>query len=600
MKTVLPERFQPELATLVKSPPVGSEWIYETKFDGYRLLARLDQGEVKLMTRNGHDWTEKLPELAQALAALPIESAWIDGELVALDEHGVSRFQRLQNALRETDKSQLIYYAFDLPFAQGKSRMQESLIQRKVRLKKLLSRSGSSFVQFSPHFEGSGSSLFHQACRRHLEGLIAKRKTSLYQSRRSPDWLKIKCAAEQEFVIGGFTPPAGARQYFGSLLLGYYDEGQHLRYVGRVGTGFNQQSLREIYSKMQGLLQQRPAFYRLPRIPEIKAARWVRPHLVAEVAFTEWTAEGRIRHPSFKGLREDKSPQEVHMETPSLAATLSHPEKVFFPSLGISKSDLVQYYHRHFDLIFPHVAGRPLSILRCPEGVAETCFYQKHRDSLPSTIAEVEVVEKNGKKALYMVVQEEADLMALIQHGALEFHTWGCKAEDLEHPDRLIFDLDPGPGTAWKNLLQCAEVLKTGLAELGLQSFVKTSGKKGLHVCLPLLPVHTWDEVKTFAHTMTSHMAHTFPDLYAEKMSKAERVGKIFIDYLRNERGATCVSAFSTRATPRAGISTPLAWHELKRLKSADFYYFKNIDRRLQKLNQDPWAGFFEIKQSLA
>ncbi|MCC2626310.1 MAG: ATP-dependent ligase [Burkholderiales bacterium] len=608
----MPKKFKPELATLVDAPPDNPDYIYEVKFDGYRIIALIDSKKVKLITRSDNDWTNKLKHLSQNLSKLRLDSAVLDGEIVVLDKNGVSKFQLLQNAMTENKSADIVYYLFDLPYLNGKDLSQIPLIERKKLLKQLLEGVPFDNIRFSKHLQGKAVALLKQACALHLEGLIAKRKNSCYKSTRAGDWLKLKCKNRQEFIIGGYTSPGGSRRFFGSLLVGYYNENGHLIFSGRVGTGFDQKNLKEIYDKMQILRQDNTPFYDLARSYETKNAHWLKPQLIAEVEFAEWTDDLRLRHPSFKGLREDKAAKEVKMETMETqkkndhinktvisGISLSHADKIFFPAIKGSKYDLANYYEKHSELILPHLINRPVSILRCPDGASHECFFQKHIEKLPLTIDKVTIQEKTNKKADYLVIHDLAGIITLVQYGTLELHTWGSQANLLEYPDRIIFDLDPGAGTELKQLIKCAKILKSGLDELKLQSFIKTSGKKGLHICIPIDPIHSWDEVKNFSHTIAKEMVKLAPELFIARIPKNERINKILIDYLRNERGATCVSAFSSRATDIGSISTPIHWEELGTLKSVNEYNIENLDKRLKKIKSDPWADYFKIKQSL-
>lgn len=608
-----PINFKPQLAILVDKPPQGEEWIYEVKFDGYRLITEINQGKITLYTRNRNDWTAKFPNIFNDFRELTIESAIIDGEIVALDANGISHFQTLQNVLNKGTLSDMVYYAFDLTYVNGQDLSSLSLTTRKQILNSVLKNANLNNIKFSEHLEGDSSFLLKQACKLKLEGLIAKRKGSTYHNSRTDDWIKIKCKNRQEFVIGGYTNPGGSRNFFGSLLIGYYDKPGQLVYVGRVGTGYTQKSLDYVYQKIRKLEQKECPFYKSKNIPEINNTHWVKPQLICEIEFICWTEENVLRHPSFKGLREDKMANTITKDIPlessklskkqttkSLIADiqLSHPNKVFFPSIKATKLDLALYYEKHEELILPHYADRLISIFRCPDGANQECFYQKHAENMSETIGCVTV---NGKETNleYMYVKDLSSLIALVQYGGLELHTWGSLVNSIEHPDRIIFDLDPSSEVEFSRVIECAKILRVGLEAIGLVSFVKTSGKKGLHVCLPIEPLHSWIEVKTFAHTVANHMVQLAPEQFITRISKKERSKKILIDYLRNERGATCIGAFSTRATPNGTISTPLHWNELNTLKSAHEYNLITLDKRLSNLKSDPWEKYFTIKQSL-
>ncbi|WP_428306175.1 DNA ligase D [Lacipirellula sp.] len=634
----LPRHFSPQLATLVKQAPEGEEWLHELKFDGYRILARLAAGKVQLFTRNGHDWTHRFPSLAAAVAGLPIGSGIIDGELVTLDDKGVSDFQKLQNQLRHGDDSGLAYYAFDLPFAEGYDLTNATLLDRKKLLQKVITPTAEGIIRFSEHIDGNGDEVWQQACSGGLEGIISKQAKGRYVSGRGSGWMKVKCAQRQEFVIGGFTQAEGSRKGFGALLLGYYQR-DRLLYAGRVGTGFTQQSLRDIHGALAKRTRKTAPFAVPPTGAEARDVTWVTPELVAEVQFTEWTDDGHLRHPSFQGLREDKPPTSIKREKPMATAnhrdrkatspkrsnrrpstttstrlvvhsgsgdakvagiTITHPDRIVFPDIGLTKLALAEYYERVGAWILPHVAGRPLTLVRCPSGQTGQCFYQKHlNDSMPDSVRGIAIREKIGTDE-YVVVDDLPGLISLVQFGAMEFHPWPAREDRVERPDRLVFDVDPDEKVSWAAVRQAALDVRDCLELLGLQSFLRTSGGKGLHVVAPIERRSDWDEVKAFARGVAELMVRTASDRYVANMSKAKRRGKIFIDYLRNQRGATAVASYSTRAREGAPVATPLSWEELSKLQSADQYVATNLDSRLARLRRDPWDEFFSVRQSIS
>lgn len=638
-KASLERWMAPQLATLVPTSPEGPDWVHELKYDGYRMLCRVKDRTATLLTRNGHDWTAKLPHIAAAAAGLPAKTAWLDGEVVALLPNGRISFQRLQNAFDAQIDHELIYFVFDLLYLDGYDFRASSLLDRKRLLSVLVQDSHpSTLIRYSDHIAGRGEAAFAEACRRGMEGLIAKRAAASYVAGRNRNWVKVKCGRRQEFVIGGFTDPSGSRSAFGALLLGVYDEQGRLRYAGRTGTGFSDRSLKSLHARLKRLRQPNSPFMNLPGGSQAAGVHWVKPTLVAEVAFAEWTNDGRLRQASFQGLREDKDARSVLVEHTSESAssersgqpngstkglgrksravqgdseraaaeatmvggvTLSHPDRVLFPEQAVTKLELARYYETVGEWILPHVKNRPLTLLRCPEGYQKECFYQKHaNDQMPDVIGRVEVPEDHGT-AYYMAAHTLDALLALVQMGVLEIHTWGAKQDKLDRPDRMILDLDPGPAVDWSSVIEGAQLLRTLLRELNLTSFVKTTGGKGLHVVVPLQRVHTWDEVKTFSKSLAEHLERLIPERFVATMSKARRKGKIYVDYLRNAQGATAVAAFSTRARPGAPVSVPLAWDELSIDLRSDSFTLVNLPDRLRRLPKDPWAEYGATKQRL-
>ena len=605
----LPVDVEPQLATLAARVPSGPEWIHEIKFDGYRILAGVADGKATLRTRRGHDWSRRFGAVASALGGLAAKRALLDGEIVALDEKGRSDFQELQNALTAGDSDRLVYCAFDLLFLDGRDLRGFPLLERKAALKKLLAQSGKSAgkdfracVRYTDHVEGQGERFFRHSCKFGLEGVVSKRKDAVYRAGRSDAWTKVKCLREQEFVIGGFTEPAGSRQAFGALVLGVHDaraKGKHdgLRYVGRVGTGFTQASLRELHRKLTALESPRGGFAKPPAGAAARGVHWVRPELVAEIAFSDWTRDGLLRHPSFMGLREDKPAAEVTRERPLTVdaeriadVKLTHADRVVYPDEGITKRALAEYFVAIADRILPHVAGRPLSVLRCPGGAGKTCFYQKHPGaSFPDAV-------RIGKN--YFYVEDAAGLVALVQTGVLELHPWSSRVGDLERPDSMTFDIDPDPGVPWPRVLEAAGEVRDRFAALKRETFVKTTGGKGLHVVVPLKPAAGWTDVKAFAKAFAELMAADYPKRYTAKAAKAARGGRIYVDYLRNERGQTAVAAYSPRARAGAPVSTPLEWSELKPSLKSDHFTVLNLPRRLSS-GRDPWRDFDAARRPL-
>ncbi len=640
-----PQWMEPQLATLVDEVPKGEGWLYELKYDGYRMLCRICNGTATMFSRNGREWTAKLAEHADAAATLRVGNAWLDGEIVALAADGTMSFQALQNAFDRAWDGRLVYFVFDLLFLDGVDLRGRPLHERKRRLEALLAgQPAGGTLRYSDHIREEGRTVFETACRQGLEGLIAKRADAAYLPGRNRNWVKLKCHRRQEFVIGGYTEPSGSRQGFGALLLGVYDHEKSdrpFRYVGRVGTGFSEARLADLHRTLRPLETSRSPFVNPPTGWDAKGVHWVTPKLVAEVRFAEWTQEGLLRQAAFLGLRDDKPAGVIVREAPvppakisqpmpdaatpvdkrktghsgmdqsnrprSLSASsstvagirISNPDRVLYADDGITKLQLARYYESVADWIVPHLRGRPLTLVRCPEGHESGCFYQKHvTDQVHEAIDRVEVEETDGR-ACYMVANTASAVVALAQLGVLELHTWGSKQDRLDRPDRMILDLDPAPDVPWKEVVEAAFLMKALLDELKLKSFVKTTGGKGLHVVVPLQRRHSWEEVKSFSKALAEHMARTIPSRFTDNMSKRARTGKVYIDFLRNGQGATAVAAYSTRAKPRAPISIPLAWDECSPELRSDQFTLQNIEERLSQLANDPWAEYAKVRQHL-
>jgi bifunctional non-homologous end joining protein LigD len=632
-KAPLPTKFAVQLATLVDAPPKGAEWLHEMKFDGYRILARLQDGRARLLSRNGKDWTAHFPTVSAAVEGLRARTALLDGEVAIVLPSGMTSFQALQNVLAGQDQGQLAYFLFDVLHLDGYSLAGAPLEERKTLLKDLVGPSAAgSPLRYSDHVAGSGEEFYHQACALGVEGIVSKRRDAPYEPTRSRTWLKVKCLKRQEFVIGGYTEPSGSRVGLGALLLGVYDRAGHLEFAGKVGTGFTAKVLDDLLKKVAAREQKASPFSKA-KIPGITRAHWVRPELVAEVAFTEWTSDGRLRHPSFQGLRADKDPKEVVREQPGAVeevakrpargrspegeklgtrrgpktggeetvagVRLTHPDRVLYPPQGITKRDLALLYESIADWILPHLKGRPLTLVRCPEGAEKGCFYMKHSGVwAPEALRRVKIQEKT-KIGEYLVVDDLAGLVSLVQMGILEIHTWNALADTIERPDRVVFDLDPDPSVGWERVVEGAQALRQRLQGLGLQSFVKTTGGKGLHVVVPLRPASTWEESFAFSRAISEEMEHGQPRAYTTAMPKAQRRGKILIDYLRNNRGNTSVAAYSTRARPGAPVSTPITWEELTRGVKPDQFHVGNIRDRLESLKADPWKSYGTVRQRI-
>ena len=617
VKAAQPDWIAPQLATLVDRMPGDDGWIYEIKYDGYRILSRVSPSGIELFSRNRHDWTAKLRAQAEAVAQLGLETAWLDGEMVVFTEKGATDFQALQNAFDHRFTGHIVYCLFDLLYLNGYDLRSVQLVERKRVLHTLLSGERGPLLRYSDHVVGTGELVHQEACRQGLEGIIAKRADSLYLSKRSRTWLKIKCDRRQEFVVGGYSEPTGSRQGFGALLVGYY-EGTDLRYAGRVGTGYSEALLRRLHRTLRKLETSRSPFIDPPTGFDARGVHWVKPKLVMEVRFAEWTKEGILRQPSFQGLRTDKDPRQVLRERPGSPAPVNrdravrttvrrssapavwtrrgtlrftNPDRVLYPDIGLTKAGLARYYETVARWMLPHVQGRPLTLLRCPEGYQE-CFYQKHvNERVPAAVTRI-LVQEQDTRDTYMVANNLDALLGLVQMGVLELHTWGATSDRLERPDRLTFDLDPDPSVPWSHVVEAARLLKTLLEELGLSTFVKTTGGKGLHVVVPIQRHHTWEEVKHFSKAVADHMVRTIPTRFTANMAKRVRTGKIFIDYLRNARGATAIAAYSPRARPGAPVSVPLTWHELSDRMRSDHYTVMSLGERLAALHDDPWSGY--------
>ncbi|CAN7642351.1 DNA ligase D [Variovorax sp. LjRoot290] len=615
VKAEMPQKLSPLLATLVDAPPARpSEWIYEIKFDGYRMLARIDAAQgVRLITRNGHDWSSRMPHLVQALARMKLKPGWLDGEIVVLAESGRTDFQALQNAFESARTQGIEFFLFDVPYYDGHDLRGVPLFERREFLRALLAEAPAG-IRLSEAFDAAPKDIIASACKLGLEGIIGKRKQSGYSARRSTDWIKLKCSQRQEFVIGGYTDPKGSRIGIGSLLLGVHDDKGDLVYAGKVGTGFNDRSLADMLTRLQKIeIDQRPF---KNRTEDERNAHWVKPTLVAEVTYSEWTAGGHIRHGVFEALRADKPARAIVREKPlhlvdadveqqqPIAHTLppklkvTHPERVIDPKSGVTKIELVRFYGLIAPLMMEHLKGRPVSIVRAPSGITGELFFQKHLDKgSMEGIRQLDPAIWPGHEQMIEVATPEG-LLSAAQMNVIEFHTWNAVKTATGKPDRMTFDLDPGEGVGWPAVQQGAEVVRVFLNELGLVSFCKTSGGKGLHVVVPLRKHHDWDTVKDFSEAIVRHLARTLPMMFVAKSGPRNRVGKIFIDYLRNGFGATTVCAWSARARPGLGVSVPVEWAEVQHLTSGAQWTVRNIHTRLDKGNE-PWKDYAKSAQGI-
>ena len=598
-KAELPAFITPQLATLFTAPPKSGDWVYEVKHDGYRMLARLSPDGVRLFTRSGNEWTAKLPHLVKALEKIGVENAWVDGEIVVLAADGRASFQALQNAFEAGADSKIVYYVFDAPFLDGRDQRQLGLRERKARLKKVFK--GNNAVRFSEDLTGSAAEVLEHACKLGLEGLIGKQAESVYTAGRTKSWIKLKCRLRQDFVIAGYTAPKGSRSGFGAIVLGVYEKPRKLVYAGKVGTGFDDERLSTLSNKFAQLKSKDSP---LENPPREKGITWLRPKLVAQVEFTERTNEGLIRQGSFMGLREDIPAKQVGVERPQQppdepTIKITHPDRLIWPALKISKGDLARYYAEIGDWMLPHVANRPLTLVRCPDGAEAKCFYQRHlgMGASPGDLKEVERLRSSKGKYLYL--DSTSGILSAVQNGAVEFHTWGASVPDIKHPDRITMDLDPGPDIEWEDLVRGTRLTRTLLEKLGLKCFLKTTGGKGLHVVAPIERKLEWDRVKEFTRLVAEFLVRAEPELFTAKISKGKRTGKIFVDYLRNSETASAVSAYSARARKDAGVSTPLEWDELGRADIRDRFTVLTVPKRLAKLTLDPWAEYASTRQSI-
>lgn len=610
----MPTEMAPELATLVGELPYGPDWLYEVKLDGYRLLCFIDHGRVQWRTRYGHDWTERFPSLARAASMLPVETAILDGEIVALRDDGVTSFQALQETVAQGSDAGLLAFMFDLLYLDGISLLGVGLLERKRLLGLLLSSApGDGALRYAEHLAGDAAPLLAEACRLGLEGLVAKRARAPYVSGRTKDWLKMKCKRRQEFIIAGFSEHGDRSGCVGALVLSLEESGR-LRFAGKVGTGWSDAAARRLHERLDEIRQDRSPLAERPA--GLEGTVWVKPVLAAEVEFSEWTRDGVLRHPSFIGLREDRPPRVVRevplVEQPpsqpssrrgaSLPATiagvrLTNPDRVLYRAQGLTKRDIARYYESIAEFIMPHVAHRLITVVRCPEGHERDCFYQKHAARpVGEGIERIDVAEEDGR-GTYLMVRSLAGLISLVQLGVLEIHVWGSRVDRLEQPDRLVMDLDPAPELGWHHVIAAARTVRLRLADLGLESLVKTTGGKGLHVVAPLVRRSGWEETKVFAEALAASIVGDEPERYTTSLAKVRRQGKIFIDYLRNVRGATAVAAYSTRARRGAPVSTPLAWDEIDAMHPQELSV-TTVPERLHRLG-DVWPRMWSLRQGI-
>ncbi len=639
VRSKLPQQQSPQLASLSGDPPEGDGWVSEIKFDGYRLLCWLDHGNVRLLTRKGLDWTDRLPAIAKAVATLHADTALVDGELVALDKKsGASSFPALQAALSAGNDRALNLFLFDLLHLDGWDLRQCKLLERKRILQHLNDWRG--VLQFSDHQVGNASGMLREVSKLQLEGIICKRGEAPYRAGRGGDWLKIKCLGREEFIVLGWTPPGGSRTGLGSLHLGYYDKRGRLHYAGGVGSGYSDDELARLSGRLAELGSDPPKSLYVAGEPLPKTINWVRPELVAEVRFASWSGSGRVRQAVYLGLREDKDAKDVvrdpadaeaerkavqpaagdpmarkrgpvlavppRRETAIISAQapkrrgvtvgniqLSHPDRALWP--GITKQDLAEYWRSVAEHALPGLAQRPLAIVRCPEGIGGEHFFQKHgHGTLPSAIRQGEVTGQP-----YLVIDDVDGLIAMAQISGIELHAWGAREADPSRPDQVVFDLDPGDGVTFAEVIKAAQDLRGQLQRLGLESYCRTTGGKGLHLVVPLEPIADWDVVKPFCRAFAEALSQQQPERFLSTVKKADRKGRILIDWLRNGLGATAVASFSPRAREGATVATPVSWEEVKRGLEPGKFTLRTVPERLARQRRDPWKDFHSTRQRL-
>jgi bifunctional non-homologous end joining protein LigD len=588
----LPTSLAPELATLVDQPLAG-DWLYEIKFDGYRMLARIGgPRDVRLLTRRGNDWTARFTALHKELVAAKLPPGWYDGEIVLLDDNGKPSFNGLQNAIEGGDNDAIVFYLFDLPYCAGHDLRRVPVEQRRALLQSVLK--ATPRLRFSEEIAGDAKAILQSACTLGLEGVIGKRRGSIYVQRRSDDWIKLKCARRQEFVIGGFTWPDDARPAgIGALLVGTIDDSGALQYAGKVGTGYTGALSAALRQRLDAMAQQRRPF--AGPTGHDRHATWVRPELVCEVSFTEWPEGGALRHASFKGLREDLPPTAPAPLPAGLKVT--HGSRVIDPSTGLTKLDLVRYYAQVAPWVLPHLQGRPAYIRRAPLGIAAPMVFQQHPEGLRGLRGTDPALWPGHAPAL--AFENVQDLLAAAQLGMVELHTWSSTDRAIRQPDRLIFDLDPGENVTWAQVQEAALLVRALLQELGLQAWLKTTGGKGLHLFVPLRPEFDYATVKAFSEAVVVHMARTIPQRFVAKSGPRNRVGRIFIDYLRNGWVQSTAEAYSARARPGLGVSMPVRWEQLAQLTGGDHWNIASAPGYLAKLKSDPWAQYWKKPQRL-
>jgi len=633
--TLSGEPFEPQLARLGEAPPEGEQWLHEIKWDGYRIVCVVVAGKARLFSRNAIEWTKKVPEITAAIEALGLKSAALDGELIA-GQGSKEDFNLLQGTLSGEKQGALTLVLFDLLHLDGIDISKAPLVERKALLERVLC-DPPPHLSFSSHIPGEGATAYRLAAERHFEGIISKRADRGHHAGRSDDWRKTKSLASDEFAVVGYTAPKGRRAGFGSLLLARPDPEYGWSYAGRVGSGFSDELIREVAKTLDKEAQAKPSVHVPPHDTDLRSAKWFRPATVVEVFYRGIGGHGLLRQPSLKGIRPDKKPSDLidsdrstamgktaktgkaakvpaaakkaagksgsaskrPAMQPEAGFRLTSPTRVVFPDRGTTKQQVADYYRLIMPWLLPEIVDRPLSIIRCTQGIDRPCFFQKHHTAGLENVDSVKLKEEAGNQADYLVVRDEQSVMELVQFNALEFHPWGSHAENPDRADRIVFDLDPGPGVGWKEIVEAARKVKKLLEDLKLASYVRTSGGKGLHVVVPLEPGCDWDLVKPFAHGFADAMAQMEPLKFVSSSTKKFRNGKIFVDYLRNGRGATSVASFSLRAREGAPVAMPLGWHELGKAKSGRAFDVETAPRRMKRLKAHPWAGIEAVKQDL-
>ena len=635
------EAFEPQLAQLAPRPPDGDDWLHELKWDGYRLVAVIRGGKARLWSRNAIEWTAKLPDIATALERLGVDEAALDGELIA-GSGAHADFGVLQSTLAGDAQARLSYVLYDLVHLAGIDLRASPLRARKALLAELLAKP-PAHLAYSSHVEGDGAAAFELATSRDFEGIVAKRAGAPYRAGRGDDWRKIKRAHSDEYAVVGYTAPRGSRTGFGSLLLARWADGDW-RFAGRVGSGFDTVQMQRIAAALPRRTSATPSVSVDAIDTDLRTARWFAPAFVVEVFSRGEGRQGLLRQPSLKAIRMDKTIADLRgdaRKTPRSAASrqrgaagtaapkargeaasrdrdsttarrsaarkknadaivVTHPDRVVFPDDGIRKQEVFDYYRAVAPWLLREIEGRPLSVVRCPDGIAQACFFQKHLTAGIKHVDRVRIKEESGKTRDYLVVNDERQLLELVQFNALEFHPWGSTAQRPDRADRLVFDLDPGPGVAWREIKRAARDLRDLLEQVALRSFLRTSGGKGLHVVVPLNPGCDWDLVKRFTQGFATSLAQSEPERFVAVATKAKRDGLIFIDYLRNSRGATSVASYSLRARAGAPVAMPLDWSELARLASAAAFDLHSARRRLARRKSDPWEGIDSLRQNLS
>jgi bifunctional non-homologous end joining protein LigD len=604
----LPDTLTPELATLVQKPRAG-DWLYEIKFDGYRMLTRIasrpaSRSDVRIFTRRGNDWTARFPALHAALRSAKLPPGWYDGEIVVLDSAGKPSFNALQNAIDGRANDTIVYYLFDAPFLGGVDMRGAPVEERRAALAAALHE--TDILRFSQEIDAPVEAIVATACKLGLEGVIGKRRGSHYVHRRSDDWIKLKCVQRQEFVIGGYTWPDASRHDpgLGALLVGQFDGDGALKYSGKVGTGFTAAASADLRARLDAIAQPKRPF--AGPTGHDRHAQWVRPQLVCEVTFNEWPEGGSLRHASFKGLREDKAPREVERERPAPAAggaasspalRITHAKRIIDASTGLTKGDVARYYAQVAPWMLPHLACRHAYVARFPEGINGVRIFQQHPEGMKGFRGTDPALWPGHDPAI--AFESAEDLVGAAQLDVIEIHTWNSTREAILLPDRMIFDLDPGDGVAWPQVREAALLVRAMLQELGLQSWLKTSGGKGLHVVVPIRPELGYAAVKNFSAAVVQHMARTLPERFVGKSGGRNRVGRIFIDFLRNGQSQSTAEAFSVRARPSLPVSMPLAWSELRTLQGPAEWTITNALAHLEARKTDPWASYWRSRQSL-